>query len=434
VPGVPAPGEAPAEIKVPVAGGEATIEVRSLPLVFDDAPAALTIAREVTEVRRMQTQLLLTDRMASVGTLAAGVAHEINNPLSYVLANVGFAIGALRDGRRGITDSELLEALGDAMQGGERVSRIVKDLKTFSRGDDERRTPVSLHAALDLSVQMTASAFRGKVKLVKSYGEVPPVDANESRLGQVFVNLLINASQALSDDGRPHMIEISTQTDYAGRAVVAVRDTGKGIPPEVLDRIFDPFFTTKPVGVGTGLGLSICHNIIQWLGGEIIVHSRLGIGTTFTITLPASSSHVPANPVPPPALVKPPARRGRVLVVDDEPMVGVAVKRTLEAEAEVEFETSARVALRRVTGGERFDLVLCDLMMPEMNGVELHDAIEKVSPDQLERLVFLTGAIANGEGGILGGRRRPHIDKPFDPTVLRRVVRDYVEHGQYAFA
>jgi CheY-like chemotaxis protein/two-component sensor histidine kinase len=364
------------------------------------------------------------------------VAHEINNPLSFVLANITFAADTLKaqrgDGRDADVD-DILGALDDAHQGAERVSRIVRDLKTFSRADDERRVPVSLHAALDLSLQMTSGVVRHRARVIKQYGPVPLVDASDSRLGQVFVNLLVNAAQALPDDGKQHLIEVSTHTDYAGRAVVAVRDNGVGIPPEILKRIFDPFFTTKPVGVGTGLGLSICHNIIHALGGEIAVHSRVGAGTTFTVTLPAATGVTAVIEAPATVTAKHPQRRGRVLVVDDEPLIAQAVRRTLEPEADVISETSAAQALSRFHRGEKFDVILCDLMMPEMTGMDLHAALSRDHADQLDRLVFVTGAVFPGPARqFLSEAHRPHIEKPFDPAGLRKVVQSYFELGRAA--
>lgn len=233
------------------------------------------VARDVTEQKRaeqrlfeatelqekLQRQLIFADRMASVGTLAAGVAHEINNPLAFVTTNLSLALDEL--GTLGIPSpstqlGELKEMLTDAQAGAERIRKIVRGLKTFSRAEEEQRSITDVIPLLELSIDMTFNEIRHRARLVKDFRKIPRVEADEARLGQVFINLLINAAQALPEgDTAAHEIRLVTSTDMQGRAVIEVSDTGTGIPAEVVERIFDPFFTTKPVGVGTGLGLSI---------------------------------------------------------------------------------------------------------------------------------------------------------------------------------
>ncbi|HEX8824927.1 MAG TPA: ATP-binding protein [Archangium sp.] len=268
-------------------------EVVTVPLVFGGQPALVSIARDITERQQVQEKLLATERMVSLGTLAAGVAHEINNPLSYMLSNLSFvddeldALAAAGEGLQGERGQEVRDALKEAISGSARVRDIVRDLKSFSRGtDDEQRGPVDMRVVLDSCVNMAWSEIRHRARLVKDYGEVPFVLGNESRLGQLFLNLLVNAAQAIPH-GNLQGNEIRlTLTSELGEVVVAVRDTGEGIAPENLGRLFDPFFTTKPVGVGTGLGLSICHGIVTAMGGRISVESERGRGTTFRVFLP----------------------------------------------------------------------------------------------------------------------------------------------------
>jgi two-component system, NtrC family, sensor kinase len=272
-------------------------EVVTVPLIFDGQPAMVSIARDITERRQVQEKLLATERMVSLGTLSAGVAHEINNPLSYMLSNLRFVddelaalaeAGETLSGERG---QEIRDALREALSGSTRVRDIVRDLKTFSRGSDEQQGgPVDVRAVLDSCVNMAWSEIRHRARLVKDYGDVPPVSANESRLAQLFLNLLVNAAQAIPHgDLQANEIRLTT-TFEEGQVVVSVRDTGVGIPQENLGRLFDPFFTTKPIGVGTGLGLSICHGIITALGGRITVQSAPGQGTTFRVFLPVAGS------------------------------------------------------------------------------------------------------------------------------------------------
>jgi signal transduction histidine kinase len=256
------------------------------------------IVRQLEERKKLQAQLVFADRLASVGRLAAGVAHEINNPLAYIVSNLNFAVRELPAARKVVPApvadrlagplGEIEEALEEARQGAERVRHIVRDLKTFSRGDDQdQRGPVDVRGVVDSSIKMAWHEIRQTARLEKHYGETPLVEANETRLCQVMVNLLVNAAQAIADpDPQRHEIRVTTSSAPDGRCKIEVRDTGAGIPAENLARIFDPFFTTKPVGVGTGLGLPICHGIITSLGGRIEVESRVGSGTLFRIVLP----------------------------------------------------------------------------------------------------------------------------------------------------
>ncbi|WNG24745.1 GAF domain-containing protein [Cystobacter fuscus] len=283
------------------AGRRVLSEVVTLSLLFDGQPATVSIARDITERRQVQEKLLNSERMASLGTVAAGVAHEINNPLSYMLSNLRFVddeLSAMADSGEGLANErglEAREALKEALSGSQRVVEIVKDLRTFSRASDERRGPVDVQAVLDLCGNMAWSEIRHRARLVKDYGRVPPVHANESRLGQLFLNLLINAAQAIAHgDIEGNEIHLSTRYEE-GQVVVAVRDTGEGISPENLDKLFKAFFTTKPEGVGTGLGLSICHGIVNELGGRIAVQSELGKGTIFQVFLPTGESRSAAT-------------------------------------------------------------------------------------------------------------------------------------------
>jgi PAS domain S-box-containing protein len=426
-----------------------TLEVSPVQsLEFEGAPAYLFVARDVTEQKKMQARLLLADRMASVGTLAAGVAHEINNPLAYVVTNmelVASELSALAEespsyfaaidpsaARDEVQEkmvarlSELRQTLQEAQEGIERVRQITRDLKTFSRADEERRGAVDVSRVLDASINMAWNEIRHRARLVKNYGRVPHVEANEARIGQVFLNLLINAAQAIPEGAADsNEIRVSTQLDGPGRVRIDVRDSGAGISPEALRRIFDPFFTTKPVGVGTGLGLSICHGIVAQLGGEILVSSEMGKGSTFSVVLPAAKTV--ATAVKARVDTARPGRRGRVLVVDDEVMIGTAIRRTLSSEHDVTPLTSAREALDRILAGERYDVVLCDLMMPVMSGMELYDELVKAAPEQAKRVIFLTGGAFTPKGqAFLDQVPNPRLDKPFDNQALRAIVRDRV--------
>jgi signal transduction histidine kinase len=251
-------------------------------------------ARDLTERKRLEAQLVMADRLASVGRLAATVGHEINNPLAFVLTNLEIALEQIGVGMPVTVAraAEIAEMLREAREGADRVRHIVRDLKVFSRGDSEERNAVDPRRVIDSCANMAKGEIRHRARLVKRYGETPRVLANEARLGQVLLNLLVNAAHAIPEDAAGEAtITVTTRTDAAGRVVIEVRDTGSGIPDDVKKHIFEPFFTTK--AGGSGLGLSICHSIVTGMGGEITVESEVGHGTTFRVALPAATDSEP---------------------------------------------------------------------------------------------------------------------------------------------
>ncbi len=259
----------------------------------------LLVGHDVTEKRRLEQQSIQNDRLASVGALAAGIAHEINNPIAYVLSNLGFLetwrdelereLAAVPGCPANISDLllEAKEVVSESLDGCKRIRDIVRDMRFFSHAPDESLAPVDVNASLDFVLRMAQSELKRTARLEKDYDHaLPPVFGSESRLSQVFLNLVINAIQSMQP-GSPQRHTLRVRTACEGEQVrIDVSDTGHGIAPEVLPRIFDPFFTTKPAGAGTGLGLSISHSLIQKMGGEMRVSSEQGAGTTFTLLLP----------------------------------------------------------------------------------------------------------------------------------------------------
>jgi signal transduction histidine kinase len=226
--------------------------------------------------------------MASVGTLAAGLTHEINNPLTYVLANANFALDQVKGGKlSGPHLPELRQALEELCEGAERASGIVADLSGFVRGDGLERVPVDLGPVLETALRMTRHQMKGRAQVVFSQGEAPLVSGSRAQLGQLAVHLLVNAAQSIAPgDEADNRIDVRLDADGRGWARLRVRDTGCGMSPEVRSRIFEPFFTTRQVGQGAGLGLSVCHNIVAAMGGRIAVKSEAGKGSSFTVWLP----------------------------------------------------------------------------------------------------------------------------------------------------
>jgi PAS domain S-box-containing protein len=427
-------------------GVKLVVDDSASPIIDDDGRVVggVVVFRDVTERAKLEHRLAQSERLACIGTMAAGTGHEINNPLSYVIANVGFSLRGLKEVMGSLRElnvveddkgrletallrlQELVDALRDADDGAERVRRIVRDLKKFTRVDEQSAEIVDLPEVLEASVRMTAHTLRHHARLRKQYGTTPLVEANEGQLTQVFMNLLLNASEAIGEgDAEHHEIRVRTYTDASGHAVVEIHDTGPGIPSHVLPRIFDPFFSTKPAGSGMGLGLAICHSIIDSCGGEIAAESSASEGTTFRVVLPAArqSGSTPKAS----RLSSKPPRRGRVLVIDDEEALAMAIARVLRSEHEVVVETDARAALARIAGGERFDAIFCDVMMPNVSGIDVYQALSSSAPDIAKRLIFMTGgAFSSRARAFLDKVPNVAISKPFTLESIRTILMDYV--------
>ncbi len=390
------------------------------------------VMTDVTVFVQMRSRLVLADRMASVGTLAAGVAHEINNPLTWVMAKVGLAAEQLALMPASSRVDVARNALELATDGAQRIRGIVKDLKLFSRAEEESHHPVDVRKVLDSAASIANAEIRQRAQLVKVYGDIPRVDANEARLGQVFLNLIINAAQSIAP-GNPeaNAITLTVGLDPEGRILVEVRDTGAGIPPAIRTRIFDAFFTSKPPGEGTGLGLAISRQLLAQMGGEIDVESAVGVGSVFRVhLLPAERGVATNTPSEMPSVVDAAPRRGRVMLIDDEQMIVSFLERVVELEHDIESYTEPRRALQRLLAGERYDVILCDLMMPEVTGPDIFNALVRAAPEQAGRVIFITGgAFTPRVRAFLEETRAPLLEKPFDIRVLLKMLRERVDGG-----
>ncbi|MBN1206659.1 MAG: PAS domain S-box protein [Myxococcaceae bacterium] len=422
-------------------------ETVALAIEFDGAPSVLVMGRDITERKQAQAQLLQADRMVMMGTLAAGVGHEINNPLTYVLSNLSLAgeevarlaqeleqeVPALVE-KRGWAPllKEVGEMLTEAHAGAERVRTIVRDLKMFSRQGEEQRTAVEVREVLDFSIKMSLNELRSRARFLKHYEPVPAVYGDAARLGQVFLNLLVNAAQAIPEgNAQGNEIAVRVRPDASGMVAVEVRDTGVGISPEVLPRIFDPFFTTKPVGAGTGLGLSICHGIIKGLGGELTVQSEVGRGSTFTVLIPVAPAVTPSFQVPAGPVM---SLTGRILVIDDEPGVGRALARMIGGQHTVAVVESGQEALERLLSAGPFDVVFCDLMMPDISGMDVYERVRELKPGLAARFVFMTGgAFTPRAREFLETVPNGWLEKPFDVQQMLRLLSQILrEHRESA--
>lgn len=275
--------------------------------------SVVVLVRDITQRKSLEQRLIQADRLAAMGTLAAGVAHEVNNPLSYICSNLNFiseGVEALRYLLKAPPDEatpahmlatldECLEALAESQQGARRIFHLAGNLKTFARGNDEPQELVDVQRSLEATLALCQRELRGRARLVQQLGAVPPVVGNTTLLEQVFLNLLINAIQAIPE-GAPGQHEVGIRLFVEqDHVVVEIRDTGAGMPEAMIQRIFDPFFSTKPVGTGTGLGLSISHGIITRMGGDISVESALGRGTCFRVRLPTAPDATGSRPSSP---------------------------------------------------------------------------------------------------------------------------------------
>jgi PAS domain S-box-containing protein len=388
----------------------------------------VSIHRDVSATQALRARLVAAERVAAVGTLAAGVGHEIQNPLAYLELSLSGAVRSLGKGAAG--GAEALTHLRDALEGAERIRRIVEDLRTFSREGGEDRKRVDLREVAAPALRMVRHVLRDRARLVEDYGPIPHVLGSEARLGQVLLNLLVNAVQAIPPgESERHTVRIRTRMAPDGRAQVEVSDTGRGIAPEVLPHIFEPFFTTKLQEEGTGLGLPICQQILQAHGGEIHVRSEPGKETVFTVLLPAAPEE-PACAAEPvrrqeerAAPASPPARRGRILIVDDEPRLAHSMRLLLEPNHDVVATTRGSEALELVASGQRFDLVVCDLQMPGTTGMDIYARLREQEPELARRLVFMSGgAFTPAASDFIRSVPNPVLEKPVRPEVLLATI------------
>ncbi len=388
------------------------------------------IYQDVTERNRERETAARQERLVTAGTLAAGVGHEINNPLMYVSANIDLALEGVRALEGSVPQrriDDLLELLADSREGSERIRRIVRGLRAFSR-PDAPLAPTDTRSALDISESMSGHELRSVATIIHEFRDNSLILADESRLAQVLVNLLVNAAQAfVTQDPKRNEIVVRTLGIESERMAIDISDNGPGIPADVLPRIFDPFFTTKDVGKGTGLGLSISHSIIASMGGELTCSTEVGAGTTFRITLPKAKdvAFSDTERVSAPPSTK--RRRGRVLIVDGEPAVRRSIERVLGDEHEVVIAESSQEAIEIIGHGERaFDVVFCDIALPLLSGVELFRRIRDRDPALADRFVFMSGGVYDPEAAqFLDGVPNERIEKPFNSQNLRGLARRF---------
>lgn len=385
--------------------------------------ALVLLARDVTERKQLTAQLMEMDRVISMGTLAAGIGHELNNPLSYVLLNLDEAKRHVsRAAQRHPELDDAVDCIEASLDGAQRIRDVASGLALFSRLREEA-------SVLDLKdvVRTAASIAHNQLSLrARLELNVAPglrVHGDDSRLVQVFVNLLVNAAQAIPEgDVDAHRVSVTAEASDDGWIVCEVRDTGAGMSADVVERVFEPFFTTKKRGVGTGLGLSICKDCVERMGGRLSARSTPGKGSTFRVELPAAEGEPAAPPRP---VSGPPPGQLRVLLVDDEVLLLRSFKRALSRDFEVEVAASVDEATALIESGQRLDFVVSDLMMPGRSGMDLYDWVRERDPALAERFVFMSGGTYTPEARAFQARiSNPCLAKPVDAAALWKVFRE----------
>jgi two-component system cell cycle sensor histidine kinase/response regulator CckA len=396
---------------------------------------AIGVCTDVSASRRLQTRVIQEDRIRVMGTLAASVAHEINNPLTYVLAGLQQArteldelstsLNALigPDADQAATKAlqsridSLRECIAPSLAGTERIRQVTRQLSTFTRPNDEQRKPIEIRSVVHSVLQLVRKEVEARARFVEEIGVSPLVLANEARLVQVLLNLLMNAWQALpAPDPARHVIGIRTGA-LDSHALIEVWDNGAGIPAQLREQIFEPFVTTKQIGNGTGLGLFVCRNIINALDGRISVHDAPGGGALFRILLPATTQSTAMLATPQAAAAPNLERCSRsILIIDDDAKVAAALASNLsEHRFEIRTVHDGRQGLEIILTDDRLDLAYCDLMMSGFSGLDLHDELRRRAPERLSKVVFMTGGAFTAEAqAFLEERCEVVVQKPFD--------------------
>jgi nitrogen-specific signal transduction histidine kinase len=411
---------------------------------WNGVPARLVSLRDVTErqqARELRDRLAHIDRLAAIGQLAAGVTHEINNPATYVMANLTAMNDTLAALAQDLADrpelSARVEELCDMVQenigGMGRIRSITRDLRTFARIDSNEVTLVDLNECVNAACKIAMSEIRPRAQLIQELGDLPPVPGSQGKLAQVITNLLVNAAQAIPE-GQPDAHSIKVRTGATEGAVwCQVQDSGRGIAADVRAKIFDPFFTTKPIGQGMGMGLALCADIVRQHQGTIRALDNPAGGALFELRLPLESHLKPSagrsgNAAPPSSASQVRARvvTGhplRLLLIDDEPLVLRSLKRML-ARHQVDVAAGGAEALAKLAANSDYDLIFCDLMMPGVDGAAVHAAMVERFPQLVERLVFCSGgAFTPRTKSFLEQSTQPLVEKPMTPESFSDIAQ-----------
>lgn len=394
---------------------------------------AVVVFRDVEEARRREAAFDVGSRLVSLGAMTGAMAHEISNPLTALVGNLAFAeelLGIvakdLAGGTPGGPGARALAAVRQAREGADHIHRIVGDMRAFARPDAGERRPIPPVRAVETALRVTNHELRHRARVVTELSPVPRVSADEAQLEQVVVSLLLDAAQAIPvGRAASNEVRVRLTTDARGWVVLEVAVTGRGTAAEQAGRAFELSDPGRPTGTAHGMGLSIAHGIVRVLGGDITVESAPGRGSTFRVRLPPVDAHaLPFAPPPPAAPVAEAPTRGKVLVIDDEGLVRDVLRMMLEDQHTVVTCGSGREALDRLGRGERYDVILCDLMMPDLSGMDVHAALATQAPELARRMVFVTGGAFTDEAlAFLARVPNTRLEKPIDADALARAVR-----------
>lgn len=410
-----------ADMLLKLGAAERLVSDNASPILEDGRVlGGVIVFRDVTEERRLQRQVEAANRLVSLGTMAAGIGHEINNPLAAITSNLDFACSALAEDGTAVDLETLAEVLGETSDAARRIREIVRGLSNVARPPDPNPR-AEVEKTVDWALHTTQVELRHRARVEVHCAAVPDVAVSDTKLGQVLVNLLLNAAHAI-EPGKveENLIRINVALSDPDEVLVEVTDTGQGIEPALQARIFDPFFTTKTLGHGTGLGLSVCQSIIKSCGGRIEVNSERGRGTTFRLLLPtAGSRRQPSPPAVPPSA----KTSTRVLLVDDDPLVTRALERSLSARYHVTSVASVQAAIELLAQDPAFDAILCDLMMPEQTGVDLLQYLERSGSPLARNVILITGGAPTDQmQDFLNGLDGRVLEKPFDAAQLESAI------------
>ncbi len=417
------------------------------------------LARAYQSLKEAQAKLLHSGKLAAIGQIAGGVAHEVNNPATFILTNLRVLrehIGVLRatfsrlrrlverpepvpeetqaavqavvaDGSVDALLREANEMVDDNLAGIERIASIIADLRTFSRIEQDDVRPVAVNDLVDVACNLGYAEIRHRARLIKELKRLPPVSAEPGKLAQVFTTLLVNAAHSI-EEGAANENEIRVSTDVEGGfVVVAVQDSGTTIPEATRKRLFQPFYESSGRDYGSGIGLSLCAEIVRLHGGTIELASVEGRGNRFEVRLPAVAAR-PSSRAPSPERVPwvrgVPGKRARILVIDDDVAVLRAYRRMLSTRHDVVLATGGASGLETLANDTDFDLILCDVMMPEVDGPMVYEALLARQPALIERVVFCSGgAFTPRAKAFLGSVGNAFLPKPIDVDALERIIQ-----------
>ncbi len=435
----------------------ADFEIR-MQLVSSDEPVILVAARDVThqrEAEQLRQGLIRADKLAAIGQLAAGVAHEINNPATFIYTNLYILKDYAQEFTRMLSEvqdfakdlgpeelaffetffaeneiahllTEMTRMLDTNLVGMDRISMIVRDLRTFSRDDSDEVGPVNINDPIETATNMVRNHAKHVSELELDLQEVPLIFADQGKLTQVMMNLLMNAVHAVSDQPDPNKITVRSRTDGSS-VMVEVEDTGSGIDESLHEIIFEPFFTTKPPEHGTGLGLWLCREIVRKNRGVLAFDTELGEGTTFRMTFPTSApiiEHMPTSLGDEISSVL----AARILMIDDDELVLGAYEHALGREHDLVLAHGGAAGIEELERDSHFDLVVCDLVMPDVDGPAFYDHVAEEHPDLLSRLLFCSaGAKTSRTRAFLDKHDVQIVGKPITPNQLQKFVRNTLQ-------